>query len=332
MTEKSIVSEERDTQVEEPLDLELEYPYHYTKEGEVPFWDHPHLKGHKIYPDGYFPIATSNGVLSLFNNQKLKEEDMVILKVIGDAICPNLKQLQRIMALHPQLSLSKSQISSRLKELRRRSLADRWNVRIIGNDEVKPPSPFTLGVGGYKLLKHLYNSDFFMDPQRWDRYGVQGLIRYVAMNEIFVSLAEAKVLRQWNWHPYLNNNPSLNRPLAAAKVESPKGTINFLFDRPQMSKDYVGYVERNLQLWSRLYEKKQSIPVTDFEEKPTVVVLYTSTYTMAQEIHAKLMLDSYAFPLWICVEEDIHRNGLSQSFYRAKGEELAKLQVSWLET
>ncbi|WP_066412871.1 hypothetical protein [Sutcliffiella cohnii] len=309
-------------------ELQIEYEYHLTKEGEVPFWDHPHTRGYKVIPQTYHPITTLHGVLALKERMQLKEEDVMILKVLGDSICCSEEQLKRYLSS----KMTAAQVTKRLRRFRESALVDRWHVRIIGDeDKVTPPSPYTLGIGGYKFLKHYYNNHFFMDPDRWDRYGIKAIQRYVATNEIRCRLAMAGVLRNWQWHAILNKNPHLSRPLGVAEIESPKGKINFIIERTQMSQNYIDYLREKLELWKRVYEKHQFIPIEKFQNHPTVIVFYTSTYSIAQEIQQELMLDTYPFPIWLCVEEDMYSDGLSKSFYRPDKDRLKRIYVDFLE-
>ncbi|WP_209124358.1 hypothetical protein [Alkalihalobacillus sp. BA299] len=309
-------------------ELQIDYQYHLTKEGEVPFWDHPHTRGYKVIPQTYHPITTLHGVLALHQRMQIKEEDVMLLKVLGDAVCCSEEQLKRYLSS----KLTAAQVTKKLRRFRESALVDRWHVRIIGDeDKVTPPSPYTIGIGGYKFLKHYYNDQFYMDPERWDRYGIKAIQRYIATNEFRCRMVEAGILRNWKWHAILNKNPHLTRPLGVAEVETPKGNINFIIERTQMSQNYIGFLREKLELWKRIYEKHQLVPIDKFKHNPTVCIFYTSTYSIAQEVQKELMLDTYPFPIWLCVEEDIYTDGLSKAFYRPDKERLKRIKVDFMD-
>jgi hypothetical protein len=305
----------------------LDYPYFYTKKGEVPFWDHPFLKGSKVLPQKYYPYTTVEGALDLFRRGRVDDTDFTLLKVLGDAICANEDQIRRYM----ESVMTRSETSKRLERFRSTGLVERWKVRVRGQEETyKPPAPFTLGVAGYKLLKHFYSEDYFMDPNRWDKQGIGGMKRFVAMNELRCLMIEQKIVSKWKWNAVIADNTKLKFPLAAAEVKTPQGKVNFLIDRAQMNQNFIGYFRDKLTTWKRVYEKFGTIPVSEFpQNKMTFVVLYTSTLTVAEYIHKELMLDTYPFPIWLCVEEDMLQDCLNKSFYVTNKENLKRIQVDF---
>jgi DNA-binding transcriptional ArsR family regulator len=311
----------------EQLDNTLAYPFYKTKKGEIPFWDHPFLKGSKVLPKHYHPFTTIEGVLSLYRRRKFDDTDITILKVLGDSICSNEDQLRRYMAS----LMSRSEVSKRLNKFREVGLVDRWKIRIRDDEEenYKPPAPFTLGIAGFKLLKHYYSDQFFMDPNRWDKLGVGGIQRYVSMNEIRCQLVESRAVKQWKWNAVIAGNPRIAFPLGAAEIKTPKGHINFLIDRAQMSQNFIGYFKDKLAMWKLVYEKYSNLPLSEFPNNYSIVVIYTSTLSIAQKIHHELLLDTYPFPIWCCVEEDLWEDGLSKSFYIPEKENLRRVQLDF---
>lgn len=304
----------------------LEYPLFTTKRGEVPFWDHPFLKGNKVLPSKYYPYTTLEGVIDLFKRGRIDDTDFMLLKVLGDSICANEDQIRRYMIS----VMSRSETSKRLDRFRTNGLVDRWKVRIRGQeDTVKPPAPFTLGVAGYKLLKHFYNEDFFMDPNRWDNYGIGGIKRFVAMNELRCQMIERKIVNKWKWNAIIADNPRLKFPLGAAEIKTPQGNVNFLIDRAQMNQNFIGYFRDKLEAWKRVYEKFGNIPVSEFPDNIGFVVIYTSTLTVAEYIHEQIMLDTYPFHIWVCVEEDLLQDGLNTAFYIPNKEKLKRIKLEF---
>lgn len=307
----------------------LNYDYFKTIKGDVPFWDHPHAKGVKIIPPYYHPITTLYGVLSLVRRSGLSEEDITIIKVLGDAICCTEGQLKRYMSS----KISSSQVTKRLKRFREIGVVERWKMSIIGkDDEVENSSPYTLGIGGYKLLKHYYNSTFFMDPDRWDKFGFKGFQRYVSGNEIRCRLFESGILKKWKWSPYINDMPYLKSPLAGATIKTSKGDLNFIIDRAQMAQDFIPYLKEKLHLWKRIIDSGEKLWLTGFKEHSNVVVISAATRSMAEYIHKELMLDIFPFNVWISVEEDMHKDGLGLSFYRPNKKELSRMKLEFIRT
>ncbi|KZE68036.1 hypothetical protein AWM68_17860 [Fictibacillus phosphorivorans] len=314
------------TQAQSPSLDGLEESHFTTKQGEVPFWDHPFLKGSKMLPQKYYPYTTLEGVLDLYRRRRLDESDFILLKVLGDAVCANEDQLRRYMAG----IMNRSETSKRLDRYRTSGLVERWKVRIRGQEETyKPPAPFTLGVAGYKLLKHFYSDNFFMNADRWDSHGIGGIKRYVAMNELRCQMIEQKMITKWKWNAIIADNRSIKFPMGVAEVKTPQGKVNFLIDRAQMNQNFIGYFREKLDTWKWVYEKYGSIPVSEFADNMSFVVIFTSTLSVAEKIHKELMLDTYPFTTWFCVEEDLVQDGLNNAFYVPNKEKLKRIKVNF---
>lgn len=308
------------------VDNSLEYPFFTTKRDEVPLWDHPFLKGNKVLPKKYYPYTTLEGAIDLYRRRIIDDTDLILLKVLGDSICSNEDQLRRYMSQ----KMSPSQTSKRLDKFRSYGLVDRWKIRIRGQEEtVKPPAPFTLGVAGYKLLKHYYGDRYFLDPNRWDSYGIGGIKRFVAMNELRCIMTELKIAKAWKWNAIIANNPRLPFPMGAAEMKTPDGNINFLIDRAQMNQNFIGYFKEKLHKWKQVYEQKGTLPVSVLPDNPVFVVIFTSTLTIAEHIHKEIMLDTFPFHIFLCVEEDLHRDGLQTSFYVPNKENLKRIKMNF---
>lgn len=305
---------------------ESEYPYFFTKSGEVPLWDHPYLKGSKVLPSNYYPYTNQEEVLTMYKRGILTDTDFTVLKVLGDAICANEDQLRRYMEM---CNISRSETSKRLDKYRKNGLVDRWRVRIRADeDSPKPPAPFTLGVAGYKVLKHFYNDQPFVHPDRWDSYGIGGIKRYVAMNELRCIMVEGKYAKRWKWNAIIAGSNRNKFPLAAAEVRTPQGNINFLIDRAQQNQDFIGYFREKLESWKTIYEKHGNLPVSEFSPtNMSIVVIYTATLSIAEHIHNNLMLDTYPFQTWVCVEEDLLQDGFNTAFYIPNKEKLKRIKL-----
>ncbi|MCM3364326.1 replication-relaxation family protein [Niallia sp. MER TA 168] len=261
--------------------------------------------------------------MTLLNRKIIDEADFTLIKVLGDAVCANEDQIRRYMSSQ----MSRSETSKRLDRLRTNGVVDRWKVRIRGDEEKRPPAPFTLGIAGYRLLKHYYNDQFFMAPDRWDNYGVGGLKRYVSMNELRCQFIEKKVISKWKWNARLANNARYKFPMSAAEVKTPNGNINFLIDRAQMNQNFIGYFRDKFENWKYVYDKYGSLPISDFPENPQIVIIYTSTISIAEAIHKELLLDTLPFNILFLVEELINENLGSAYYQPLKHQKLQRINV-----
>ena len=198
---------------------QMAYPYWFNKDGTISIWDDPSVVGGIALPNPYQPLTHLGSVLNKFNNGFFEELDVVLLKIIGDAIAANEDQLKRYL----ESKMSRTQVSKRLKRLRQFGFVDRWQMDSSQFPEEKPPAPFTLGLSGFIFLKHLYYSQFFMEPQRWQKLGLSNVQRYVAVNELRCQLFENRRLRNWTWNAVILNNPYLYQPLGVAEIENAEG-------------------------------------------------------------------------------------------------------------
>lgn len=293
-----------------------------SKEGVIPIWDNPYIKGNLHLPTDYRPATTLESVLNLYKRMRYDEEDIRLLKVIGDAICANEDQLRRYM----NSLMSRSEVSKRLTRMRNVGLVYRWKMR-TDDDKTKPPAPFTLGIAGYKFLKHYYNDTFFMSPDRWDDLGPKGIQRYVALNEIRCQLVERKLAKKWVWNPELKNNYYIKNPLAAAHITTDQGNFNFVIDRAQMSQNFVGYLRTKLNQWKEVHNSQGSLLLSDFPEDKPILVLSVSTISLAAYIQEQLILDSYPFHIWLCVDE---ANDFTDAFYKPTEDGLKKIRLTFM--
>lgn len=313
-----------------PQNMEdLDFQAFYTKTGEIPIWDHPLLRGYQLLPTPYRPKVKLDQALALVANNQVKEEDMRILKVLGDAICANEEQLRRYLSP----IMTRSQVSKRLDTFRKHGLVQRWKVRIADDEDevVKPPAPFTLGVAGYKLLSHYYNHQSFMEPDRWERLGVPSIQRYVALNEIRCRLVEAKAIAGWKWNVPITKNPTIRSATAVSTIHSPQGELYFYLERAQMSQNYIGYFQDKLHQWRNIFEKTGTLPSYQLNGKlKLVVILSCSTITMAEFIQQELLLESFPFPIWLCVDEVIEEQGMEQAFFQPKKQGIQNIRLDFL--
>ncbi|MCM3443586.1 MULTISPECIES: replication-relaxation family protein [Metabacillus] len=312
------------------MDTQLtELQYFLSKEGDIPFWDHPSMYGYKKLPKNYFPFYSVEQVLRAYKQGQIDDTDIMILKVVGDAVAANEDQLRRYLSSQ----MSRSEVSERLERLRKNAMVDRWFCRLDNDEdeEFKPPAPFTLGVGGFKLLRHFYNDQPFMNPNTWDSQNAKTLQRYVAMNELRCRLVESRAIKGWTWNGIVAHNRRYKKPFGVAELETGQGRVNFIIERAQMSQNFVGFLRDKLHQWRNLFEKQQSFPITAFPTNVPIFILYCSTVSMAEFIHKELMLDTFPFTVWLCVDELIDTDGLSKSLFAPDKEKLRRMNVSFLQ-
>lgn len=291
---------------------EMAYPYFFSKDNTLSIWDDPSIQGGIALTEPYQPLTQLSSVLNRFNNGFFEELDIVLLKVLGDAISANEDHLKRYMG-H---KMTRTQVSNRLKRLRQYGFVDRWSVESSQfPDNIKPPAPFTLGIAGYILLKQLYFSQFFMNPQKWQESGLSNIQRYVATNEIRCQLFESRVLRNWVWNGVILNNPYLFQPFATAEIDTPDGRVNLVIERVQQGKKFLPYLEKRLEKWEMVLDKYEYFPIKNMNPNPSIIVIYVSSHSLAEYIKHELVLDKKTYTVWFCIEEELVKHDISRAFY-----------------
>ncbi|MFE7064189.1 hypothetical protein ACFVAD_18830 [Sutcliffiella sp. NPDC057660] len=287
------------------------------------------MNGYRKLPDNYRPYVNVEQAINAYQRNFLDEMDFTIMKVLGDAIAANEDQIRRYLIS----KISRSDTSKRLDRLRRNGFVDRWHCRLENDtdNEIRPPAPFTLGIAGFKLMNHFYPHTPFMNPNSWDNQNIKTLQRYVAMNELRCLLVESKSINNWHWNSVVAHNRRLKKPLGTAELETTKGNVNFIMERAQMSQNFVGFLRDKLHQWKKVYEQESTFPLTNVPDNVPVFIIYTSTLAMAEHIHKQIMLDTFPFTVWTCVEEFFEADGLAKSFYAPQGESLKRLYLEFLE-
>lgn len=296
------------------------------EDNTVSFWDHPNFKSHVVLPDDCYSVTRTEQGLELIHQGRLSEETVQVMKIVGDAMCANENQLRRYLSSQ----MSASRTSAILKKLRKHRFVERYKCRLAfveedGEEEYRPPAPFALGIGGYKLLKYLYPDSSFMQVEQWYNQPLS-VQRYVAMNEVRCLAYEAGVLRGWKWNPYIGGSPKYMKPMAAAKIETHKGILELILEKPQMAQNFVGYLRSKFEQYRGLYERDSKFLLDGFRDASMqAVCLYVSSYSMAKYIHSELGLHRYKFEVWFLVDEWIdEEKGLSEAICIPDGKENLK--------
>lgn len=276
----------------------------------VPFWDHPNFLDRIVAPDDYQPITRVEQAIEYYNRGIISDDALLVLKVVGDALCANENQLRRYMKKYNE-QFGTSHTSRLLRKLAKYGLVERHVCRLSfledEGEQQKRPAPFTLGIGGVKFLNHYYTDMPFVRPETW-RESTSAVQRYVAMNEVRCLGAYTGKLRNWIWHPRIGGNAVYQKPLAVAiwnhRDQSLQKDIQMIFERAQSSQRYVDHIRKRLRLYRELFEKDQCIWI-DGQPKDAmqVVVLSVGTVSMAKRLHTQLKLTSYPFAIWFVVDE-----------------------------
>ncbi|GLO68280.1 hypothetical protein [Oceanobacillus kimchii] len=302
-----------------------------TKEGIVPFLDHPNLVANKKIPKYYRAYYTLQAVISDYQRGIITEEHILILKALGDAICCSEEHLRRVFTN----KLTRSQVSKLLDQLSTHDYVQRYRISVRGEEEDYPNYSriFVLGIAGKLLMEHFYSGiSTFMSPERFHgNNGISLMQRYIALNDLRTAFIEERVASKWLWGGSIIGGNSFNKASAAVEISVPQGEINFFIERAQMKQDFIGFFKNKLAKWQFVYGKQNGLKIRGFPDNPTYVVLYVSTLSMAQAIHREVMIDTFPFHVWFCVEEEFVTKGLAKSFYRADKDKLKRLYLSFLD-
>ncbi|MFD1609800.1 hypothetical protein [Oceanobacillus luteolus] len=311
---------------------ETESLYYVSKDGIIPFLDHPNMVAHKKLPKHYRAYYSLKAVISDYQRGIINENHILILKALGDAICCSEDHLRRCFAG----KLSRSQVSKLLDQLATNDYVQRYKVSVRGEEESYPnfSRVFVLGIAGKLLMDHFYSGmSNFVHPERFHGPGASGLMqRYIALNELRTMFIERRVASKWQWSGSLIGGNSTSKVSAAVELNLPQGRLNIYMERAQMKQNFIGYLKDKLGKWEFVYKKQNGLKIRNFPVNPTTVVLYVSTLSMAQAIHKEIVIDSFPFPVWFLVEEEVEMKGLEYSFYRADKEKLKRLHVGFLAT
>jgi hypothetical protein len=304
---------------------------HYvTKEGIVPFLDHPNMVAHKKIPKHYRAYYSLQAVISDYQRGIITENHILILKALGDAICCSEDHLRRCFTG----KLSRSQVSKLLEQLSKNDYVQRYKVTIRGEEENYPnfSRVFVLGIAGKLLMDHFYSGySNFVHPERFHGQGSSGLIqRYIALNELRTLFIERRVASKWQWGGSLIGGNATSKVSAAAEITVPQGSLNLYIERAQMKQNFIGFLKDKLGKWEFIFKKQNGLKLRKFPENPATVILYVSTLSMAQALHKEIVVDSFPFPVWFLVEEELEEHGLEYSFYRGNKEKLKRLHVGFL--
>ena len=95
--------------------LNFEYPYFRKRDGSISIWDDPSIEGGIALIDNYQPLTNLGSVLGKANSYNyMEQEDVTLLKMVGECIAANENQLKRLMSK----VMSRSKESLRLKKFR----------------------------------------------------------------------------------------------------------------------------------------------------------------------------------------------------------------------
>lgn len=301
------------------------------EDGSISIWDHPNFKSSIALPDDYRPVTRVEDGLEMMNRMRLNKEQLVILKVVADAICANENQLRRYLLAKHSASIT----SKHLKYLGRFGFVERHKCRLAfieedGKEVIRPPGPHTLGIGGYKLMNHLYSEGKFASPEYWYQNSM-AIQRYVAMNEIRCLTVESGNLRGWQWHPAIGGSTKFKKPFAAMRLETGNGDLQMLVERAQMSQNFVGYFAERLEQMRYLFQTDQYIQIDGFQKSnlQQVILISVSSVSMANFIQEQLRLHTFPFDVWFVIDEWFdEETGMEGAFAQVSKEGLHRRRIS----
>lgn len=304
----------------------------YREDGTISIWDHPNFKSSLAIPDSYFPLTRVEQAIEMVHTGQLTEENVRLLKVIGDAMCANENQIKRYMSSF----LSAGTTSKHIRYLMKYGLVERHKCRLAfieedGKEVIRPPGPITLGIGGYKLLSRLHSDSRFMDPDSWNNnsFAIQ---RYVATNEIRCLAVESKNARAWSWHPHVGGNAKYNKPFAATRIDTAKGEVQIIIERAQMSQDFIGYFRTRFDQFRFLHNRDKYIQVDGFPQSDVqIIAISVSSVSMANFIQEQLRLHTFPFDVWFIIDEWIDEEaGLESACASVTKEGLKRFRAPFL--
>lgn len=303
----------------------------HREDGTTSIWDHPNFKSSIALPDDYRPLTRVEEGLEMIKRMRLNEEQVRVLKVVGDAICANENQLRRYLSSIHSASIT----SKHLKYLSKFGLVERHKCRLAfieedGKEVIRPPGPHTLGIGGYKLMNHLYGESRFVSPDMWQQNSA-AVQRYVAMNEVRCLAVETGNLSGWSWHPMVGGLSKFKKPFAAMRVKTPRGELQLLVDRAQMSQNFIGYFQTRFEEYRYLYEKERLIRIDGMTPEPLqqIVILSVSSVSMANFIQENIRLHTYPFDVWFLIDEWFDaETGMESAFAHVSKEGLKRIKVN----
>jgi DNA-binding Lrp family transcriptional regulator len=307
--------------------LTNDYERYYSKDNDLPFFDHPLMRAYRSHPDNFKPLTTHREVLSQFTHGIIDEEDIQIVKMIGDSIAVTERQLRQIMT---KAGYSFSKVSKKLNRLRQKGFVQRWKCRLENDEaeEIKPPAPFTLGIAGYILLCEIYPEHRFMRPDSW-RHAAPMIQRYVSMNQLRTSFALNNVLRDWRWNVGMDYNRQLPSISGVAKIELGKKNFHFLIERAQVSQNFVGFLRSKLHKMTIVYREYKTFPLNKVNVEMPILLLSCSTLKVAEHLHNELLLDQYPFTIFLSVDEEQDDVHIDNSFYEPSNETLKPISLAF---
>ncbi|GEL05551.1 hypothetical protein [Rummeliibacillus stabekisii] len=304
-------------------------------DGTFSIWDHPNFTAKLKLPDDYRPLTSLVEALEVMNrlSKETAQDRLMVLKVVGDAICANENQLRRYLSS----KLSYSQTSAYLTAMRKYGFIDRHQCRLSFSEEdgeqtIKPPAPHTLGIAGFLLLSHYYSGDYFAKPESWfgNSYAIQ---RYVALNEIRCRAVEAKIAKGWSWMPRIGGKSKYRKPTAVLNIASSSGAVvDMLIFRAQLVQDFIGYFKTLLEEYRYLYDRDGRF-IIDKQSQTNyqIVVLSVSTLNMAKYIAEEIKLESFDFDIWFLVDElfDKSEGNFAKAFVQKENGDLRILELEF---
>ena len=290
------------------------------KDGTVPIFDDPDLKG-GIRPWHRAPLLQFVEIRRQIERKQITEDDLCIINTIGSGRFFLEFQLREIF----QEVFTNTYLGERLRKLYELGILDQW---VLTNDyfvDREKVIGWSIGASGAILLQYGYGRRDIISPEHLVRQGLQLALRYGALNQIRIQMHRSGHLKQWIWHPVINNTPAYGTSMALAVVEGPSGDLFFLFERLVQGMDAIGYANRRIGQLNKMISELSG-PIVF---KKTYEYSYT-TSTMPYLVwsvgcdsfipYLLARLNGTPIPYMFLSDEFLHKYGLAQAFQIIDGQ------------
>lgn len=314
-----------------PPEMEEAIQVFPREDGALSIWDNPNFTSTLWIPEQRKTLTRHEQALDAYRQNRLTDDEIVLISVIGDAICVNEAQLR----IYMKPIQSASRTSALLKKLRYNEYIQRHKCSVLfaKSDEPKPPGVFVLGVVGYKFLKNMFpEKKHYVHPDKWldDSFAVQ---RYVAMNELRCAGTSKKQLSAWRWHPHIGGHSRFQKPFAVMSTKSinDQPPIHFILERVQMSMTFLDFLRKRLSHYRYLFEKDGLVQIDGIDSPVMqVVTISVSSVSLAEFIQLQLETHLYPFDVLFLIDELLEDEGeLTEAFAQGTDKGIVKVRIPY---
>lgn len=246
--------------------------------------------------------------------QRLTEEQQAILTFIGIHTSVRFNHLLYLF----KDRFSRKRINDALQGLLYYRLIEKWQVEIFDMEILE--DAYTLSDNGFKLLKYWQGNMFFFSPQRLDDHGKYIHLRYWHDIDLICHLRYTPAFLGHIMHPIISRGVS-TPPISFKVKAGEEREFNFVVYSTLLT-DKKDRLKESMSKWRSFVESGQDLIIRDFQNSPTILVIYVSTEKQARRINNELLLDLLPGKVLLCIGETLHFQGLQHAFYQplAEGE------------